>query len=238
MNLPRQVSFLGMLVLAAGLVAAPHTVGLSFAQLQLSTGAPLGAGVIRSYDPANGRVMLQVGQSARSVSIEQLPEALQQRLRTLVPFVPEKSVALIGMPAVSATAKAAGNPAAKASPVTAGQDQANSETVSDTETSGEARPAAPDPRETARAAAKLFLNRNRFTPAPDVSGAKAVSTYVLDDAVQPATGTEQRYLVTGHYEMKIPGRTGGGSVVGQYPFTVSVQLDPSGRPREISIELH
>ena len=232
MHLPRRIILLGFLVLTTGLASASHTVNLSFDHLQLTGGALLGSGVIRTFDPANGRVMLQVGQYARSVSIEQLPAPLQQRLKLLVPYVPEKPAP------PTAVAPVAAKPGAKEGPPAAVKDQAKTDTAAEPEAAEEPRPGVPDPRETARAAAKLFLSRNRFTPPADAANAKTISTYVLKEAVEPAVGAADRYLVTGHYEMKLPGRTGGSSVVGVYPFTVIVQLDPAGKPRDISIELH
>lgn len=240
MKWPSRILMLGFLVFATALVAAPHTVNLTFDHLQLSGSAPLGPGVIRTFDPVNGRVMLQVGQAARSVSIEQLPVELQQRLKALVPYVPDKPAIPSEKPvaSTSTTSPASANAGTKANSATSAKENMSTEEPAASEAVGESTHVAKDPRETARAAAKLFLSRNKFAAPAASSSSKTLNSYVLDEAVEPAVGAEQRYLVTGHYEVKVPNRTGGGSLIGTYPFTVNVLLDPAGSPREISIELH
>lgn len=75
--------FFSLMVASAS--AAPHVVDLKFEKLELRNGQKFQAGAIKSYDHANGKIVIHANRQILSVQIELLPEELAQTVISLVP---------------------------------------------------------------------------------------------------------------------------------------------------------
>ena len=64
---------------------APHKIDLNLETLELKNGESLRAVVLRSYDPANGRVIVAVERQISSIQLELFPDELAGRIRAMVP---------------------------------------------------------------------------------------------------------------------------------------------------------
>ena len=77
------VLLFGLLAVSAS--AAPYVVDLKFETLALRNGQTLKNGVIKSYDHANGKVVIHVNREITSLQLEMLPEEMGARVISLVP---------------------------------------------------------------------------------------------------------------------------------------------------------
>jgi hypothetical protein len=77
------VLLFGLLVVSAS--AAPHVIDLKFENLTLRNGQKLQNGTIKSYDHANGKVVINADRQITSIQIELLPADVAERVISLVP---------------------------------------------------------------------------------------------------------------------------------------------------------
>lgn len=73
------------LTLCGSASAVPHKVDVRFESLRLRNGTTFAEGIIKTFDPATGRVVLQAGRTISSYQIEMLPEEIAAQVTSLVP---------------------------------------------------------------------------------------------------------------------------------------------------------